>query len=371
MKPRDRAVESPEQASPAETNATAPKAPEAGLHLLPEWAEPGERERSRTAAILSVLFHVCALTILLLLPKEAFQPPPPEPVRHITTLIEPLTTLTQKAPNTAKVTKEFNAAEVTPRPRLQVPVTPPPMPRIAATRPVPLPPPPSPTRQATPLPEPPKLEAAAPAPVKPDLPPLPGTAAPPPPPQIQAEEKPKLVFENPGSQTRVSNGRGQVPIPGSSPVADAIRQAARGNSAGGLTVGDDADSAVGGFGGGVNLPAARASQASNIQLLSNPLGVDFKPYLVQVLGAVRRNWMNILPESVTKLGRRGKVAIQFSIARDGHVPKLVIADSSGADPLDRAAVAGISASVPFPPLPAEFKGDHIVLQFNFAYNMPR
>jgi len=65
------------------------------------------------------------------------------------------------------------------------------------------------------------------------------------------------------------------------------------------------------------------------------------------------------------------VAIQFSIARDGKVPKLVIAAPSGADTLDRAAVAGISASTPFPPLPAEFKGDRVVLQFNFTYNMPR
>jgi outer membrane biosynthesis protein TonB len=49
----------------------------------------------------------------------------------------------------------------------------------------------------------------------------------------------------------------------------------------------------------------------------------------------------------------------------------VIAEFSGADALDRAAVAGISAWVPFPPLPSEFKGDRIVLQMNFAYNMPR
>ena len=65
------------------------------------------------------------------------------------------------------------------------------------------------------------------------------------------------------------------------------------------------------------------------------------------------------------------MAIQFSIARDGKVPKLVIETSSGTDPLDRAAVAGISASTPFPPLPSDFKGDKIVLQFNFSYNMPR
>jgi len=225
---------------------------------------------------------------------------------------------------------------------------------------------------ATPLPEPPKL-ASVPPPVKTEVPALPSPAAPPPPPpQIQAQEKPKVAFESPGEQARISSGRGQVPIPGNSPVADAIHQAIRGNGAGGVTIGDDTESGIGGHSGAsVLLPGAPASQASNIQLLSNPLGVDFRPYLTQILAAVRRNWMNILPESVTKLGRRGKVAIQFSIARDGRVPKLVIAVTSGADPLDRAAVAGISASVPFPPLPTEFKGDRIVLQFNFAYNMPR
>ena len=76
-----------------------------------------------------------------------------------------------------------------------------------------------------------------------------------------------------------------------------------------------------------------------------------------------------MPEAA-RLGRRGKVGIQFAIARNGNVPKLVIVTNSGTDALDRAAVAGISASNPFPPLPTEFKGDQIRLQFNFAYNMP-
>jgi TonB family protein len=78
--------------------------------------------------------------------------------------------------------------------------------------------------------------------------------------------------------------------------------------------------------------------------------------------------MSVIPESA-KLGRRGRVAIQFIIARDGSVPRLVIASASGADPLDRAAVAGISASNPFPPLPAEYKGQDIRLQFVFLYNV--
>jgi TonB family protein len=115
---------------------------------------------------------------------------------------------------------------------------------------------------------------------------------------------------------------------------------------------------------------SRGSQGSNLELLSDPKGVDFRPYLIRILAAVRRNWLSVVPEAV-KLGRRGRVGIQFSIARDGSVPKLVIAAHSGADALDRAAVAGISMSNPFPPLPAEFKGDRIVVQFNFAYNMPK
>jgi TonB family protein len=71
-----------------------------------------------------------------------------------------------------------------------------------------------------------------------------------------------------------------------------------------------------------------------------------------------------------KYGQRGRVVIQFAIARQGNVPKLVISMPSGTDALDRAAVAGISASNPFPPLPPEFKGDTIRLQLSFLYNMP-
>jgi TonB family protein len=63
------------------------------------------------------------------------------------------------------------------------------------------------------------------------------------------------------------------------------------------------------------------------------------------------------------------VRIQFAISRDGDVPKLVIANSSGFEAFDRAAVAGVSASNPFPPLPREFQGSEVRLQFTFSYNL--
>jgi TonB family protein len=61
--------------------------------------------------------------------------------------------------------------------------------------------------------------------------------------------------------------------------------------------------------------------------------------------------------------------LEFIINRDGSIPKLVTAESSGLDPLDRAAVAGLSMSNPLPPLPADFKGQQVRLAFSFAYNM--
>jgi TonB family protein len=154
-------------------------------------------------------------------------------------------------------------------------------------------------------------------------------------------------------------------------VQEAIRAATRGSAGGGLTVGDvPGDPGLGGIGEGMNLPPSPGRQASNLELLSDPMGVDFRPYLIRVLSTVRRNWFAVMPESA-KWGRQGRVNIQFSIARNGSVPKLVITGHSGTDALDRAAVAGISASNPFPPLPAEFRGERILLQLNFAYNIVR
>jgi TonB family protein len=334
-----------------------PPPADAELHILTQWGDAADGPRKRRAAVFSVLVHVAALVALFTLPKSFFEPLPRTAQVRVTPLIEPLTELTQNAPTKGKINKEFNATEMHPRPRIQVP-----MGMSSATLPQ-TPRPAEPAKPAPPLPEPPKVEAAVKEVPKTELPQAP-------PPQIQPVETPKLAFETPSAPPPpLPPGQGRVPVPDTS-VSGAIRQAARSGSAGGLVVGDFGASGPGGFGPGVNLPPSLGSQGSNMQLLTDPQGVDFRPYLIRILASVKQHWLSVMPESV-KLGRRGKVAIQFSISRDGGVPKLVIAEASGAEALDRAAVAGISASVPFPPLPAEFKGDRIVLQMNFAYNMPR
>ena len=90
-------------------------------------------------------------------------------------------------------------------------------------------------------------------------------------------------------------------------------------------------------------------------ILSDTRGVDFGPYLARIVFIVRRNWLSVIPESA-RLGEKGRVGVVFEILKDGSVPQLRLVASSGSDPLDRAAVNGIHASVPFPPLPAGVYG---------------
>ena len=103
-------------------------------------------------------------------------------------------------------------------------------------------------------------------------------------------------------------------------------------------------------------------------ILSDTRGVDFGPYLSRIVYIVRRNWYSVIPESA-RLGEKGRVAVVFEILKDGSVPQLRLVASSGSDALDRGALAGLRTSIPFPPLPDEFTGNHLVLQFIFLYNM--
>ena len=288
--------------------------------------------------------------------------------RGATPLIAPPVTLTQKSPGKGQVSPEVTLEGLLNRP-LQAPP-----PLSSRTMPAA----PSPSRVEQPLlPEPPKPEEGPRDLAQlgaPNLPPALGSAASPiqEPPRIQTAEKPKLAFESPGSAA----GRASGAQPGASPVpmppktfspSEAGRQMAR-TGGGGLIVGDLGEG-VGGLGDAISGTPAPTRSGSSLELLSDPLGVDFRPYLIRILSTVKRNWLAVIPESA-RLGRRGKVQIQFAISRDGSVPKLVIALPSGAEALDRAAVAGISASNPFPPLPDEFRGQQVRLQFTFLYNIP-
>jgi TonB family protein len=342
---------------------------DSGPNLLLDWHESADSRRYWRAAIGSLIVHAGILALVGFLaslrvpaPRNATEIIPD--FRQAVHLILPQD-LTQKAPNKGKVAKEVDVEDLKPRPASEERL--PPAPAIRAFKP-PSPKPPGPQQSAAAprIAEPPRLEPPLTAQNAPLVPPALAGTPKAPPTQIQPVEQPKLVFETPG-QEGPSEHKGQGKLaPPKTNVQDVVREMARGGGGqNSIAVGDldqppDLPESI-------HLPPSPGHTGSSLELMSDPMGIDFKPYLIRILALVRQNWLAVIPESA-RLGNRGVVQLQFIIDRSGQVPKLVIATPSGSEALDRAAVAGISASVPFPPLPNEFKGQQIRLQFAFKYN---
>ena len=103
-----------------------------------------------------------------------------------------------------------------------------------------------------------------------------------------------------------------------------------------------------------------------MDILSDTKGVDFGPYLTRVLEQVLDNWYRLIPESAEM--RKGKLAIEFTITKNGQVADVRLVASSGDVALDRPAWGSITASNPFLSLPSEFKGPYLALRMRFYYN---
>ena len=111
---------------------------------------------------------------------------------------------------------------------------------------------------------------------------------------------------------------------------------------------------------------AHGRQLGNLEILSDTQGVDFGPYLQRILQDVKQNWYILIPESAAM--KKGKLAIEFAITKDGKVADMKLIATSGDVALDRPAWGSITNSNPFPPLPSEFNGPYLALRFRFYYN---
>jgi TonB family protein len=111
---------------------------------------------------------------------------------------------------------------------------------------------------------------------------------------------------------------------------------------------------------------ARGQQNGNLDILSDTQGVDFGPYLQRIREEVKENWYHLIPASASM--KRGKLAIEFAITKDGKIADMRLVASSGDVALDRPAWGSIAGSNPFPPLPGEFTGRYLALRFRFFYN---
>lgn len=326
--------------------------------------------RLRIALIVSAAFHLIFLLTSVQL-ESAIRPekPPKTIVVKKTPLYMPPDLLTQRAPNKTKVAKQFELEDLrAAQPAVTPQVTPPVPVRKRLERPskkLAQLPPPQPAR--------PKQEAQKPTPEAPNLDaklepgPLPKGAqespVAPPPPQEPVNKSP---FENPGTIQPKADAP-KIAAPRTS-VQDVIKDLSHDKAPGKIVVTDSPvaqpERSIPG------MTEAPPKMGGSLELQSDPLGVDFKPYLVRILSIVRRNWFTVIPESARLGTRRGRTIVQFTIERNGNIPKLVITGPSGAESLDRAAVAGLSMSNRLPPLPGDFRGAQINLAFSFSYNMP-
>lgn len=323
------------------------------LRLLPELEAEVARWRRRTVFLLSVILHAALIALVLISPqifrrgRELMGITGPKPKTETTLLFLP--------PDLQRLTRPPKTNHLSDKDRLaqgRSPIIDPNGLRMPYLR------------GNSPLPELPG--GSKPQPASPPAPPSPSpggntlAAASPPPAPPKNDQGLRLADVKPAP----AEGQGSRPGLQLSTPGDAIQQslqaAARGRSSG----------AVAGPGDGAsefqNFHPNFSTEAPII--LSDTQGVDFGPYLARVVYVVRHNWYAVIPESA-RLGQKGRVAVIFEILKDGSVPELRLVRSSGSDALDRAAVAGIHASAPFPPLPSEFTGNHLVLQFIFLYNL--
>jgi TonB family protein len=311
--------------------------------------------RRRETFFVSVIIHLALVLLIvtqpnlfsrLIKPADIGEPVNP---RDVTMLYEPPNLPKLKAPPKTRILSDANR-------KAQRGLQNPPMAKSQPTAP----PPPGPAKS----PEPAAPKAPEETKIARELPPI-GIPEFPEPPKEPPKQRPSLE-PVPPPQLAPPPSRAQLMIPDAAPPSNGTDAILRGMAKQHAT--GRGDQGMGGGGYPDLNPHDPNLNIPGPQILSDTMGVDFNPYLLRILSLVRRNWYAVIPE-IARLGKQGRVVLQFAIKRNGGVAELVLAAGSGTDSLDGAAVSSIRLSNPFPPLPAEFPGQDIKLRFVYLYNM--
>ncbi len=146
------------------------------------------------------------------------------------------------------------------------------------------------------------------------------------------------------SSGSTSKGSAYAPKPSLSPSA--------GSSGSQLSRGSSGSGNLGNPGGGGGAPG--------IDALREP---DFGPYMRELQRRIKLNW------DPPKGNESKRVVLLFKIAKDGRLLTCRVQKSSGMPSADQAALKAVELTAPFRPLPADFKGQSIDIQFTFDYNV--
>jgi TonB family protein len=244
----------------------------------------------------AALLHSGALVLVLLLPRLA---PPPPPLSFVPVQIIPAQALGVRRPASRPKTK----------------------------------------KPAPPAPEPAKPEPAEPEPVK-DEPVKPET-------KPETKTASKVRDDAPVLPDKTVK-KPEKPQPPSKPPASG----GTGNNPAGTAVQGTPDGEAGRRGGPTGNPLGTSAFGSEIAGLDNP---DFKfgYYIDQLLGAIDAKWVR------PPLGDGVRAIIAFRIERDGSLTDLQVAESSGYNSFDLAALRAVQHAAPFPPLPRAYRQDSL------------
>ena len=91
--------------------------------------------------------------------------------------------------------------------------------------------------------------------------------------------------------------------------------------------------------------------------------INWGPYMRDLETGIKRNW------TPPKSDKTRRIVVGLSIAKDGKLLNHRIIKSSGTPLADRAAMEAVKQSSPFKPLPEEFKGKWVAIEFTFDYNV--
>lgn len=95
------------------------------------------------------------------------------------------------------------------------------------------------------------------------------------------------------------------------------------------------------------------------------LDTRFSWYLDLVVSRISAVWQE--PYLDSRFGKTYTVTVYFIIQRNGSVSDVRVEETSGVDILDLSAVRSIREAAPLPPLPQDFRGDHLGVHFWFEY----
>lgn len=177
----------------------------------------------------------------------------------------------------------------------------------------------------------------------------------------QPATAPVVSSANAGSSGTKGGSGSSMPAPSFSPATSGKSGNASGGNGTGSGGGGRFSNGTGSGQGNVGNPSpGNPKGAPGIDAIKEP---DFGPYMKELQRRIKMNW------DPPKGNESKRVVLLFSIARDGRLLNVSVSKSSGLQTADKAALDAVKLTAPFRPLPPDFKGDKVDIQFTFDYNV--